>query len=161
MKTIFKIIPIILILIIVGIVFSTNALIIATDTSEGAIPGVDMAATWSLSEGFEWIYPGSSFNSEHQTLHNIYLDDPDRPYQAAVDIMEYTYHTKPNVIVTINNNAAERIYGDDLIGNIRGYDWGSGYDRAPAIQAATQNMTMDYGGVIASILTGDITFHFV
>lgn len=161
MKTIIKIIPIIIIIIIVGIIFSTNALIIATDTTEGGIPGVDMAATWNLQDGFQWIYPGSSFNSEHQTLHNIYLDDPDSPYEAAVDIMEYTYNMHPNLVITVNNAAAERIYGVDLISNIREYDWNSNYDRAPAIQAATQNTTMNYGGIITSILSGDIAFHFV
>ena len=35
-----------------------------------------MGATWNLTGGFNWIYPGSSFNAQHQTLHNIHLDDP-------------------------------------------------------------------------------------
>ena len=66
------IIPIILI--IVALVASTlfsPILIIAEDTDEGD-PGVDMAAKLSIT-GFEWIYPGSSFNSRGETLHNIHL----------------------------------------------------------------------------------------
>ena len=41
-----------------------------------------MGATWNLSSGY-LDYPGSSFNAQHQTLHNIHLDDPDDPYGAA------------------------------------------------------------------------------
>ena len=163
MKTIVKIIQIIIILIIIGFIANANVLILAADTTEGgeSSPGIDMAATWSLSKGFDWIYPGSSTNSNGETLHNIHYDHPDSPYQAAADIMEHTYQIRPNLIVTVNNAAAERIFGGGLIDNIRDYDWGQGYDRAPAIQAATENTQIDYLAVITSILSGDIKFHFV
>ena len=163
MKTIVKIIPIIIILIIIGFIASANVLILAADTSEGgeSAPGMDMAATWSLSKGFNCIYPGSSTNAEGETLHNIHYDHPDSPYQAAADIMEYTYHTRPNLVITVNNAAAERIFGGSIVDNIRGYDWGEGYDRAPAIQAAMENAQIDYLAVISSVLSGDIAFHFV
>ena len=71
------------VIVIVGIAATSSVLIIAEDESEGGIPGVDMGATWNLTGGFNWIYPGSSFNAQHQTLHNIHLDDPDNPYGAA------------------------------------------------------------------------------
>lgn len=163
MKTIVKIIPIIIIVIIIGFIASANVLFLAADTSEGgeSAPGMDMAATWSLTNGFEWIYPGSSTNANGETLHNIHYDHPDSPYQAAADIMEYTYHIRPNVIVIVNNAAAERIFGGSIVDNIRGYDWGDGYDRAPAIQEAMKNSQIDYFAVLSSILSGDIKFHFV
>ena len=118
------------VIVIVGIAATSSVLIIAEDESEGGIPGVDMGATWNLTGGFNWIYPGSSFNAQHQTLHNIHLDDPDNPYGAAKEIMEYTYNISPNIIITVNNNAAEKIFGGDIISDIRQYDWGDGMDRA-------------------------------
>ena len=55
----------------------SNVLILCQDDTEGGIPGVDMAAMWSINGGFTWIYPGSSFDPQGRTLHNIYmLDDP-------------------------------------------------------------------------------------
>ena len=103
------------VIVVVGIAATSSVLIIAEDESEGGIPGVDMGATWNLSSGFTWIYPGSSFNAQHQTLHNIHLDDPDDPYGAAKEIMEYTYHISPNIIITLNNNSSEKIFGGDII----------------------------------------------
>lgn len=163
MKKIFRIVPIAIVLVIILFLATSNVLILATDTTEGGeeAPGADMAALWSLGGGFEWIYPGNSVNSQGQTLHNIYYDTPENPFKGAADIIEYTYHTRPNLIVTVNNAAAERIFGNGLVDNIRSYDWGQGYDRAPAIEAATQNTQMDYFAVITSVLTGDIKFHFV
>ncbi|MDO5849338.1 MAG: hypothetical protein Q4P18_07370 [Methanobrevibacter sp.] len=163
MKSIFKIIPLILVIAIIGFLLTANVLIIATDTSEGGdvAPGVDMGAIWNLTGGVSWIYPGNSINSNHQTLHNIYLDNPDHPYQAASEIMEYTYHTKPNLVVTVNNDAAGRIFGNNLVDNIRSYDGGQGYDRAPAIEATTGNTNINYMGIFESLLLGDIGIHFV
>lgn len=163
MKSVLKIILAIIVLIIIvlaGLAVTSNALIIATDTTEST-PGVDMAATWSLSGGFEWIYPGSSHNAEGETLHNIYLNDPDNPYQAAADIMEYTYQIRPNIIITVNNQAAEKIFGGDIVSDIREYDWGQGYDRGVAVEQAMSDFNMNYFAIPECILTGDITFHFV
>ena len=53
-----------IVLIVVGLLASTiisPVLIIAEDTGEDA--SVDMAAKFSLLGGFEWVYPGSSFNA--------------------------------------------------------------------------------------------------
>ncbi|MCF0226482.1 MAG: hypothetical protein HUK28_04090 [Methanobrevibacter sp.] len=163
MRWIIKILLFVIVVAVIAFFSTANILIIATDTTEGNpdAPGVDMGAIWSAGGGLEWIYPGSSFNSNHQTLHNIYYDTPDNPYKGAADIIEYTYHKRPNLIVTVNNNASQRIYGDNLVNDIRSYDWQQGYDRAPAIDAATQNKTPNILGVITSIFTGDIAFHFV
>lgn len=160
MKRIFKLIPVIIVIIIICFVTSANTLIIATDTSEGT-PGVDMAATYNITDGFHWIYPGSSFNAQGQILHNIYLDTADNPYQGAVAIMEHTYNFKPNIIITINNEASERIFGGDIVSNIRDYDWGQGMDRGIAVEHAMSDFKINYFGIIQSIFTGDIGFHFI
>ena len=102
-----KIIIVAIALIFLAIILSlisSPILIIAEDTDEGD-PGIDMAATLSIS-GFEWIYPGSSVNSNGETLHNIHLIDPSNPYGAAQEIMQYSYNITPHVIVSINNAAA-------------------------------------------------------
>lgn len=157
---IYKIIPFIIIVIILVLILSTNVLVIATDTSEGT-PGVDMAAMLNVSNGFTWIYPGSSTNAEGETLHNIYLNDPNDPYNAAADIIDYTYNTKPNLIITINNAAAERIFGDGIIDNIREYDWGQGMSRGDAAEQAMGDFNINYFKVVESLFMGDITFHWV
>ena len=149
------------IIFIVGTTATSSVLIIAEDESEGGIPGVDMGATWNLGSGFEWIYPGSSFNSEHQTLHNIHLDDPDNPYEAAKEIMEYTYNISPNIIVTVNNDAAEKIFGGDIISDIRQYDWGDGMDRGDAADKAMGDFHMNYLAIPECLLSGDIKIHYV
>lgn len=120
-----------------------------------------MGATWNLSSGFTWIYPGSSFNAQHQTLHNIHLDDPDDPYGAAKEIMEYTYHISPNIIITVNNNASEKIFGGDIISDIRQYDWGDGMDRGDAADKAMSDFHMNYLAIPECLLTGDMKIHFV
>lgn len=160
MKWIYKIIPLVIIIAIVGMIFTTNALVIATDTSEGT-PGVDMAAIVNASNGFTWIYPGSSTNAQGETLHNIYLNDPDNPYEAAADIIQHTYNTKPNLIITVNNAAAERIFGGDIVGDIREYDWGQGMSRGDAAEQAMSDFNINYLGVIESVFSGDIGFHWV
>ena len=152
---------IILAVIVVGIAATSSVLIIAEDESEGGIPGVDMGATWNLSSGFTWIYPGSSFNAQHQTLHNIHLDDPDDPYGAAKEIMEYTYHISPNIIITVNNNASEKIFGGDIISDIRQYDWGDRMDRGDAADKAMSDFHMNYLAIPECLLTGDMKIHFV
>ena len=87
-----KAVGIIAVILLVLIVFSlfSNVVILAQDDTEGNIPGVDMAALWSLNGGFHWIYPGSSFDEQGRTLHNIYmLDDP---YGEVDAIFKYTYN---------------------------------------------------------------------
>lgn len=160
MKAIFKIIPIIIILVILFGLACSNVLILAEDTSEGT-PGVDMAATWNITSGFNWIYPGSTHNSQGQTLHNILLDRPNDPYQSAKEMMENTYNISPNLCIVINNTAAERIFGGDIISDIRSYDWGQGYDRGDAVSNAMSNYKINYLGVIQSIFTGDIHIFFI
>lgn len=149
------------VIVIVGIAATSSVLIIAEDESEGGIPGVDMGATWNLTSGFNWIYPGSSFNAQHQTLHNIHLDDPDNPYGAAKEIMEYTYNISPNIIITVNNNAAEKIFGGDIISDIRQYDWGDGMDRGDAADKAMGDFHINYLAIPECLLTGDMKIHFV
>ena len=149
------------IIFIVGTTATSSVLIIAEDESEGGIPGVDMCATWNLGSGFEWIYPGSSFNIEHQTLHNIHLNNPDNPYGAAKEIMEYTYNISPNIIVTVNNDAAEKIFGGDIVSDIRQYDWGDGMDRGDAADKAMGDFHINYLAIPECLLNGDIKIHFV
>ncbi|MCQ2737631.1 MAG: hypothetical protein MJ224_03400 [archaeon] len=141
-------------LVVILIALMANVLFLAADTSEDPIaPGVDMAALWSLTGGFQWIYPGSSINAEGHTLHNIYLDS-DHPYEYAKDIIEYTYNTSPNVCVVIDDHAAKDIFGDGLIGNIREKDWGEGYDRGDAISMSISKC--DIIQVIPNLITGHI-----
>lgn len=160
MKILYKLIPLITIIVILSTVFTSNALIIATDTSEG-LPGVDMAALLNASDGFTWIYPGSSTNSQGETLHNIYLNDPDDPYHAASDIIQHTYNTKPNIVITVNNAAAERIFGGSIVDSIREYDWGQGMSRGPAAEKAMGDFNVNYFGIVESLFSGDIGVHFV
>ena len=56
------IIAVVFVLFFVITAFS-GILILAQDDTEGGIPGVDMAALWSINGGFTWIYPGSSHNA--------------------------------------------------------------------------------------------------
>lgn len=161
---------IIIVLIIFVLLASTIVspiLIVAEDTSEGD-PGIDMAATLSIT-GFNWIYPGSSFNEQGETLHNIYLINPEDPYGAARDIMTYTYHVTPHVIISVNNEAAGAIFGEDIIDNIRANDGYFGYgnpyaqgsmSRGGAVSTAMQNSEMNLLEIPLQVLLGNISFHF-
>ena len=127
-----------------------------------------MAATFSLG-GLEWIYPGSSFNAEGQTLHNVHINDPDNPYGAAREIMEYTYHFTPFLVVSINNEAAEAIFGGSIVDDIRANDAYNGYagnDKVPgtmsrgdAIDTAMAQDGMNILQIPLQILLGNISFH--
>ena len=156
MRLIVKIVGIVAVILII-IALMSNVLILAADTTEGT-PGVDMAALWSVGGGFQWIYPGSSFNAEGYTLHNIYLLSDD-PYHYAKDIIEYTYHTSPNVCVVIDNEAAEDIFGDGLVDNIREKDWGEGHDRADAVSMSISKY--DVLQILPNLLTGHIKIYFI
>ena len=143
-------------------------LIVAEDSSEEN--GIDMAATIGLT-GFEWIYPGSSVNAQGQTLHNVYADYPDDPYGAARDIMSYTYHFTPHIIVSVNNDGAAAIFGGDIIDNIRANDAYNGYagndkvsgsmDRGDAVGTAMAQNGMNIFEIPIQFLTGNISIHFV
>ncbi len=159
----------IVILILIVLLASTIVspiLIVAEDTEEGD-PGIDMAATIGIT-GFNWIYPGSSVNEQGQTLHNVHLNNPEDPYGAARDIMTYTYHVTPHIIVSVNNAAAEAIFGYDIIDNIRANDAYFGYGnpyaqgtmtRGGAVQTAMANSDMNLLEVPLQVLLGNISFH--
>lgn len=167
-----KIIPIAVVLVFLALVLSTvfsPILIIAEDTEEGD-PGVDMAAILSVT-GFEWIYPGNSVNSHGETLHNIHLIDSNNPYGAAQEIMQYSYNITPHVIVGINNDAAEAIFGTSIIDDIRANDAYNGYagndnvqgtmDRGDAVGTAMSKNGMNILQIPIQIIMGNIKFHFV
>ena len=159
----------IVILILIVLLASTIVspiLIVAEDTEEGD-PGIDMAATIGIT-GFNWIYPGSSVNEQGQTLHNVHLNNPENPYGAARDIMTYTYHVTPHIIVSVNNAAAEAIFGYDIIDNIRANDAYFGYGnpyaqgtmtRGGAVSTAMANSDMNLLEVPLQVLLGNISFH--
>lgn len=144
-------------------------LIIAEDTTEGD-PGIDMAATLSLG-GLEWIYPGNSVNAEGQTLHNVHLNDPEDPYGAARDIMTYTYHYTPHLIVSVNDEAAAGIFGESIVDDIRANDAYNGYagngnvagtmSRGDAVGTAMANDGMNIFEIPLQILMGNIKFYIV
>ena len=146
-KTILGIIAIVIIAFLLFTIVNP-ILIIAEDTTEGT-PGVDMAAKFSILGGFDWIYPGSSYNANGETLHNIHLISPDDPYRAAQDIMQYTYQFTPHLIVSVNPDAAESIFGAGLIDNIRSNDAYNGYAGSDSVQG-----TMSRGDAVSTAMTG-------
>jgi hypothetical protein len=143
-------------------------LVVCEDTGEDS--SIDMAATFSLA-GFEWIYPGSSFNAEGQTLHNVHYNSPQDPYGAARDIMTYTYHRTPHLIVSLSSDAAEAIFGDSIVDDIRANDAYNGYpgndnvqgtmSRGDAIDTAMSQNIPNVLQIPIQIVLGKITFHFV
>ncbi|WP_409199504.1 hypothetical protein [Methanobrevibacter sp. DSM 116169] len=144
--------------VVVLVFLSSTVLFLAEDETEGSIPGVDMAAVWQIPEGFQWIYPGSSKSANGHTLHNIHMEDGD-PYQYAKQIMEYTYNISPNICVVINNDAAESMFGDDIVGNIREHDWGEGNPRGEAIEMSMDKFNIF--GAIMSLIKGDIKIFLI
>ena len=157
-KNVIIIAIIIIVLALIILLASSTVLLLAEDETEGEIYGVDMAGTWTLAGGFEWIYPGSSFSPEGHTLHNIHMESGD-PYQYAKGIMEYTYNISPNVCVVINNAAADRIFGEGILGDIREEDWGKGHDRGVAIENSISGFNVF--GAIVSLFSGDIRIFFI
>ena len=156
------ILGIISIIIIVFLLFTAISpiLFIAEDTTEGD-PGIDMAAKFSIIGGFNWIYPGDSVNAEGQTLHNIHLNDPQDPYGAARDIISYTYHFTPHIIVSVNDIAAADIFGSDILDSIREYDWGQGMDRGDASSQAMADSGINIFAIPLHLLTGNIKIFIV
>ncbi|WP_405298192.1 hypothetical protein [Methanobrevibacter sp.] len=143
-------------------------LIVCEDMGEDG--SIDMAATFSMF-GFDWIYPGSSFNSQGQTLHNVHIDNPQDPYGAARDIMTYTYHFTPHLVVSLSSEGAEAIFGDTIVDDIRANDGYFGYagndnvqgsmSRGDAIDTAMSQHIPNLLQIPVQILLGKITFHFV
>lgn len=168
-----SVVLLIIIVLVVGFMLSTLSspvLIMADDVEEGGGGAVDMAAKFSIT-GFEWIYPGSSVNAQGQTLHNIHLDSPDDPYGAARDIMTYTYNFTPHLIVSINNDGAEAIFGTSIVDDIRANDAYNGYagndkvqgtmSRGDAVNAAMTKNGINVFQIPIQALLGNIAFHFV
>ena len=151
LKKVLAIVAVIVVLFLAITAFS-NVLILAQDDTEGGIPGVDMAALWSLNGGFTWIYPGSSFDSSGRTLHNIYMLE--NPYQEAQEIMQYTYGVNPHILVIINDQAAAHIFGTDILDTIRQHDWGEGHSRGDAV--AMSITSVNPLPIIPDILLGNI-----
>ena len=170
MKKLFIILAV-LALIIVGILATTLVspiLVIAEDSGEDA--SIDMAAKFTLT-GYEWVYPGSSVNAAGQTLHNVHIDNPQDPYGAARDIITYSYNYTPHIIVSVNNDAAEAIFGSTIVDDIRANDAYNGYagndnvpgtmSRGDAIDTAMGQHIPNLLQIPVQILLGKITFHFV
>ncbi len=160
-----------IVLIIGAFVASTLAspiLVIAEDAEEDA--SIDMAAALSIT-GVEWVYPGSSVNSQGQTLHNVHIDHPQDPYGAAKEIIEHTYHFSPHLIVSVNNDAAAAIFGSTIVDDIRANDAYNGYpgnenvqgtmDRGDAVGTAMANNGMNVFAIPIQFLLGNISLHFV
>lgn len=156
---------IMLIIVFLASTIVSPVLIIAEDSGEDA--SVDMAAKFSIT-GIEWVYPGSSYNANGETLHNIHLISPDDPYHAAQDIISYTYHYTPHLIVSVNNDAAEAIFGENIIDDIRANDAYNGYagnqnvpgtmSRGDALDTAMNEHGMNIFQVPIQILLGNIRF---
>ena len=161
----------VIVLIVVAFLASTVAspvLIVAEDTTEDA--SIDMAASFSLG-GFNWVYPGSSVNAQGQTLHNVHINNPDDPYGAARDIMTYSYGITPHFIFSVNNDAAEAIFGGSIVDDIRANDGYYGYagndnvagsmSRGDAVQTAMINDGMNVFQIPIQLLIGNIRLFIV
>lgn len=118
------IVIVIIIFLFMATTINSPVIVVAEDTEEDA--SIDMAASFSLT-GFEWVYPGSSYNSQGQTLHNVHINNPENPYGAVKEIMEYTYKKSPFLIVSVNNDAAQAIFGSTIVDDIRSNDGYNGY----------------------------------
>ncbi|WP_406534967.1 hypothetical protein [Methanobrevibacter sp.] len=166
-NTILKIIALIIVVFLASTIVSP-ILIVAEDTAEDS--SIDMAASIGLT-GFKWIYPGNSVNAEGQTLHNVHINDPQDPYGAARDIMSYTYHVTPHLIVSVNNDAACAIFGESIVDDIRANDGYHGYagnggvqgsmDRGDAVSTAMIQDGINIIQIPIQVLLGNISFHIV
>ena len=150
-------IVVVVVVIFLAITAFSNVLILAQDDTEGGIPGVDMAALWSLNGGFTWIYPGSSHDPQGRTLHNIYMLD--EPFQEAKEIMEYTYGITPHILVIINDQAAAHIFGENILDTIRQHDWVEGNSRGDAVAMSITHVNPL--PIIPDILMGNIKIMFI
>ena len=159
-------IAIIVILLLISTIVSP-IMIVAEDTEEDS--SIDMAATIGLT-GFNWIYPGSSVNSEGQTLHNVHMNNPEDPYGAARDIMTYSYGVTPHFFFSINNDAAQAIFGGSIVDDIRANDGYFGYavngnvqgsmSRGDAVGIAMLENGINVLEIPIQLILGNITLHF-
>ena len=141
---------------------------VAEDSTEDA--SIDMAAKFSLG-GFDWIYPGSSVNAEGQTLHNVHLNHPENPYGAAQEIISYSYGFTPHLFISINNDAADAIFGGGIVDDIRSHDGYYGYagngnvkgsmSRGDAVDTAMSEHGFNVAQIPIQMLMGNIRFFFV
>lgn len=165
-----KILAAIAVVIIALLLFTavSPVLVVAEDTQEDS--SIDMAAMFSI-RGFEWIYPGSSINSEGQTLHNVHINNPDDPYGAARDIITYSYGVTPHLVFSINNDAAQAIFGESIVDDIRSNDGYFGYagngnvagsmSRGDAVGTAMVSNGMNVFEIPLQLLMGNISPHIV
>ena len=170
MKKIHIILIAIVVIVFMFMIATLNSpvIVVAEDAEEGA--GVDMGASFSI-KGFSWVYPGSSLNAYGHSLHNVHTDYPDDPYGAIKDIMEYTYNVSPFLIVSFNNYAAQAIFGEHIIDNIRSNDAYNGYagnskvegtmSRGDSMTVAMITNGVNVPMIPIQILLGNISFHFV
>ena len=84
------------------------------------------------------------------------LDDP---YGEVDAIFKYTYNVDPHLLIIINDQAAEHIFGADLLENIRQHDWVEGNSRADAVTMSIT--TVNPLPIIPDILMGNIRFHII
>ncbi len=143
-------------------------LVVAEDSEEYG--GLDMAAEFSI-RGFNWVYPGSSHNEYGQTLHNVHSDHPEDPYGAVKHIMEYTYNESPFLIISVNNAAAQSIFGLSIVDDIRANDGYFGYagnanvqgsmTRGDAMTVAMLQNGINVPMIPIQILLGNIKFILV
>ncbi len=156
---------VVIIFIFLAATINSPVLIVAEDAEEDS--SIDMAAQFSI-KGFEWVYPGSSYNSNGETLHNVHLNNPDNPYGAAKEIMEYSYKESPFLIISVNNHAAESIFGNSIVDDIRANDAYTGYasnenvpgtmSRGDAMSVAMLENGINVPMIPIQILLGNIKF---
>lgn len=170
MKKIYLILIAIVLIIIalLAVTLASPILIVAEDSEEDA--SIDMAAKFTLA-GYEWVYPGSSVNAQGQTLHNVHMDNPQDPYGAARDIMTYSYHFTPHLIISVNNDAAQAIFGTSIVDDIRANDGYFGYpgndnvqgsmSRGDAMDTAMSSNGMNVFEIPVQFLMGNIRPIFV
>lgn len=147
---------------------NSPVLVVAEDAEEDA--SIDMAAEFSI-KGFNWVYPGSSYNSYGQTLHNVHMNNPDDPYGAAKEIMEYSYNESPFLVISVNNFAAESIFGGSIVKDIRANDAYNGYagndnvpgtmSRGDAMSVAMLKNGINVPMIPIQIILGNIKFILV
>ena len=163
-----KLITTLIIILIIGFLASTifsPVLVVAEDAEEDG--SIDMAARFGLT-GFGWVYPGSSYNYYGQTLHNVHMNNPENPYEAAKEIMEYSYSESPFLIISVNNYAAEAIFGGSIVSDIRANDAYNGYagnanvpgtmSRGDAMSVAMIENGINVPMIPIQILLGNIRF---
>ena len=88
---------------------------------------------------------------------------------AAREIMEYSYGVSPHIFFSINNDAAEAIFGSNIVDDIRANDAYNGYagndnvagtmSRGDAVGTAMANDGMNFLQIPIQLLMGNISIH--